>query len=871
MTGFGLVFRALVTGPARRRPIRALLPVAGVAVGVAAVAAIHHANRSVTASFRESARAIAGKSDLVVVGAGGVPLEQLEGMRFLWRVGSFAPLVSGNAVLSDGSGEVVAILGTDYGGDSSIREMRLAVPTTAGGRLALSSPGSALAPLPFAKRHGLGIGSRVPLTAGGVRAEVTIAGLLEVSGLARAAGGDVLVTDVLTASRLLGRSGTVDRVDVVLDPGVSPDAIRRELSRRLAPGLWVEPPGRLAEAAGRMARAFRFNLNALGSLALAVGMFLVANAVSVSVLRRRPDIATLRALGTSRATVFAAFLVEGLAVGAAGTLVGEIGGFALARSAVSVVAGTVSSVYSRTARISAADFGPAALAAAAVGIVAALLAAALPAAEATRVPPSPAMRPGSADAPSRLRLPRRAAAAGIAIALAAALSRAGPINGFPYLGFAAVALVVAAVALVSPALVRAGAAAARPALERVFGAPGRLASRLFGGSPARNGTAVTALAMALGMTFAMIATVASMRATVRAWVGTTLSADLWVRPASGRGAIVGDLPPEIVAVLESVPGVAGVDPFRTREGFDAAGRAITIASSDFRVLSRAGGSFSGRRRGLISKGSDPGSPLLDRRDPRAVAEDARKRREVLVSEPYSRRYAVERGGVVTMRTAKGLRSFRVAGVYRDFSNDRGTVLFDRALYRELFEDERVTSAGVVARPGTRLEELRREIFARAGDRFALDVITTRELRDQVLQIFDRTFAVANVLEAIAVAIAVAGIANALIASAVERRRSFGLLRAVGASRAQIRRTVLIEALLSGLVAIAAALAAGGAFAALLLGVINPQSFGWSVVPTFPVGRLAAAAAIVLAASLAAGIVPGRIAAAADPAAALAEE
>jgi putative ABC transport system permease protein len=854
MTGFGLVFRALVTGPARRRPIRALLPVAGVAVGVAAVAAIHHANRSVTESFRESARAIAGKSDLVVVGAGGVPLEQLEGMRFLWRVGSFAPLVSGNAVLSDGSGEVVAILGTDYGGDSSIREMRLAVPTTAGGRLALSSPGSALAPLPFAKRHGLRIGSRLPLTAGGVRAEVTIAGLLEVSGLARAAGGDVLVTDVFTASRLLGRSGTVDRVDVVLDPGVSPDAIRRELSRRLAPGLWVEPPGRLAEAAGRMARAFRFNLNALGSLALAVGMFLVANAVSVSVLRRRPDIATLRALGTSRATVFAAFLVEGLAVGAAGTLVGEIGGFALARSAVSVVAGTVSSVYSRTARISAADFGPAGLAAAAVGIVAALLAAALPAAEATRVPPSPAMRPGSADAPSRLRLPRRAAAAGIAIVLAAALSRAGPINGFPYLGFAAVALVVAAVALVSPALVRAGAAAARPALERLFGAPGRLASRLFGGSPARNGTAITALAMALGMTFAMITTVASMRATVRSWVGTTLSADLWVRPASGRGAIVGDLPPEIVAVLESVPGVAGVDPFRTREGFDAAGRAITIASSDFRVLSRAGG-----------------APLLDRRDPRVVAEIARKRREVLISEPYSRRYAVERDGVVTMRTAKGLRSFRVAGVYRDFSNDRGTVLLDRTLYLELFEDERVTSAGVVARPGTRLEELRREIFARAGDRFALDVITTRELRDQVLQIFDRTFAVANVLEAIAVAIAVAGIANALIASAVERRRSFGLLRAVGASRAQIRRTVLIEALLAGLVATAAALAAGGAFAALLLGVINPQSFGWSVVPTFPVGRLAAAAAIVLAASLAAGIVPGRIAAAADPAAALAEE
>jgi putative ABC transport system permease protein len=854
MTAFRLVFRALVTGPARRRPIRALVPVLGVAVGVAAVAAIHHANRSVTESFRESARSIAGRSDLVVVGAAGVPLEELERLRFLWRVGSFAPLVSGNAVLADGSGEVVAILGTDYGGESSIREMRLVAPSTAAGRLALSSPGSALAPVPFAKRHGLAIGSRLPLVAGGVRAEVTIAGLLELSGLARASGGDVLVTDVFTAARLLGRSGTVDRVDVVLDPGVSRDAIRRELSRRLSAGLWLEPPGRAAEAAGRMARAFRFNLNALGSLTLAVGMFLVANAVSVSVLRRRPEIATLRALGTSRAAVFAAFLVEGLAVGAAGTLVGEIGGLGLARSALSAVAGTVSSVYSRTGKISAADFGPAALAAAAVGMVAALLAAALPAAEATRVPPSPAMRPGSADAARRLRLPRRIATAGIAIALAAALSRAGPINGFPYPGFAAVALVVAALALLSPALVAAGAALGRPPLERIFGAPGRLASRLFGGSPARNGIAVTALAMALGMTFAMIATVASMRETVRTWVGTTLSADLWVRAGSGASAIVGDLPPEIVAVLESVPGIAGVDPFRTREGFDAAGRAITIASSDFHVLSRAGG-----------------APLLDRRDPRAVAEAARRSGEVLVSEPYARAYGVGRGDAIPLRTPKGRRVFRVAGVYRDFSNDRGTVLFDRSLYLELFDDFRVTSAGVVARPGTSPEALRREILARAGERFALDVITTRELRDQILRIFDRTFAVANVLEGIAVAVAVAGIANALIASAVERRRSFGLLRAVGASRAQIRRTVLIEALLAGLVATAAAFAAGAAFTALLIGVINPQSFGWSVVPTIPAGRLAGAAAIVLAASLAAGVVPGWIAAAADPAAALAEE
>jgi putative ABC transport system permease protein len=852
--GMLLVLRALVTGPLSRRPIRAALPALGVAIGVAAVAAIQHANSSVAESFRDSAKALAGRSDLVVVGARGVPLADLERLRFLWGVGSFAPLVSGNAAIGDAAPEVVTIVGTDFGGDAPVRDMRLAEPATARGRFALSAPGSVLVPVGLARRHGLSIGSRVPVRSAAGREELTVAGLLELSGIARAAGGDVLVTDLFTAGRLLGRSGFADRVDVVFDPGIDVGAVRAELSRRLPPGLWVEPPGRAAQAAERMTRAFRFNLNALGLLTVAVGMFLVGNAVSISVLRRRPEIATLRALGASRRAVFAAFALEGLVVGAAGTLLGLIGGLALSRAALAVVSGTVSSVYSSAAKITEASFAPAAFAAAMVGVVASLVAAAVPAIEAIRVAPSPALRAGSAESVRRLRLPWRAGAAAAALAAAGLLAVGPPIGAFPWLGFGAVALVVVALALVSPALVRAGGALLRLPLERAFGAPGRLAVELFVGSLARNGIAVTALAMALGMTLAMIATIASMRETVRAWVGTTLAADLWVRPASRGRLVPGGLPEEIVGELERIPGVAAVDPFRVREGFDGAGHAVTFASSDFRVLSRAGG-----------------APLIGGGDPRPAAERARANREVFVSEPYSRRYDARHGGAVSLRTPQGVRSFRVAGVYRDFSNDRGTVLFDRSLYLELFDDPRVTSAAIVLSAGQDPATVRREILSRVAGKFGADVITTRELRDQVLRVFDRTFAVTNALEAIAVAVAVAGIANALIASAVERRRSFGLLRAIGASTGQIRSTVLLEALLAGLVATTAAVLTGSAFTLLLLTVINPQSFGWTVAFRFPAARLAAAAAIVVLASIAAGILPGRIAAAADPATALAEE
>ena len=210
-------------------------------------------------------------------------------------------------------------------------------------------------------------------------------------------------------------------------------------------------------------------------------------------------------------------------------------------------------------------------------------------------------------------------------------------------------------------------------------------------------------------------------------------------------------------------------------------------------------------------------------------------------------------------------------MYRDYSNDRGTVVMDRELYLALFSDPRITSLAVTARPGADVQDLRRRILAAAAGRYALSVSTNRELRREVFVIFDRTFAVTRALEAIAVAVAVLGIANALMASAVERRRSFGLLRAIGASGGQIRRATLVEALLSGLTGTLAAVLAGAAFAWLLLEVINPQSFGWTVSLAVPWPTLAGAAALVLAASVLAGLAPGRVAASVDPAAALAEE
>ncbi len=855
MKGFGLVFRALIAGPARRHPVRVLVPVVGVAIGVAAVAAIHHANRSVTASFESAAARISGKSDFVVSGPAGVPLEALASLAFVWKLGSLAPAVTGPAVLEGSPREIVQVLGIDWGGDGAVRDVRLIAPAQAGARAALAARGSIFVSDRLAARRGLAPGSSLELVAGGERRSVRVGGIVELSGAAGAAGGDLVLTDVFTAQDLLGKAGLVDRVDVVLHPGVARESARREIARRLPRGLSLDSPGKAAETSERMVRAFRFNLNALGSLTLLVGIFLIFNAVSIAVLRRRPEIATLRALGAGRGVLFAAFLAEGLAVGVLGTVLGEVLGFFVSRAALSAVAGTVASIYLPTASIGDSGYGGVVILAAGVGMAAACLATLLPAIEATRVEPSPAMRAGSIEGVARRRVGRRLIGAGAALAAAFAASRVGAVDGFPLFGFAAVGLVVAALALAAPFGVHAGAEGPGRLLARVVGVEGRLAAGFFRGGLVRNGIAVTALSMALGMTLAMIVTVASIRETVRVWVESTLRSDLWVKAdTGGRSGIVGDLAPGIVPFLRRFDGVAAVDPFRAREAVDASGRPFTLGSGDFRVVSRVGG-----------------LPLLGGADPRPIARAARERDEVLISEPYARRFGASAGSTIEVPAPDGPRSFRVAGVYRDYSNDRGTVLMDRELYRSIFHDDRVTSAAVLAAPGVDPSELRRRILVAAQDRFAIAISTNRELRREALRIFDRTFAVTHALEAIAVGVAILGIANALVASAVERRRAFGLLRAIGASGSQIRGATRLEAVMAGLVGTAGAVAAGAAFAYLLLGVINPQSFGWTVALSVPAGRLVTASALVFAASVLAGIVPGRIAAAVDPAAALQEE
>jgi len=850
-----LLFAGLVLRPARTHPLRSLLSIAGVAIGVAAVCAIHRGNRSVTDSFRGGVEAISGAARLTVEGVDGVPENAAAGLRWIWEVGAFAPVVDRFAVCGDGSDEPVEVLGVDVTAEQPVRRYRLISPSAGADLRELFSADAVLAPQAFARRHRLSVGSEFPILAHGGRHVVRIAGILEPIGPARASGGQVLVAGLRHAQKIFGIEGRVDRLDVVFPEEIRAETVARRIAASLPPGVSVGRPAARADAADKMLRAYRFNLSALGSIGLLVGAFLIFNTLSMSVLRRWPEIGSARALGASRRMIFACFLAEGAALGGIGTAAGLLLGWALSRALLSAVGATVVNVYRATATLSLSGSAEPFAAAAAVGLISSIAAALAPAREAARIPPAATMRAGAVEGRRRTRVGAFAAAAGGFAAAAAGLALLPAVRGFPLFGFAAVGCVIAALACGAPAAVLLLERAVRRPLRRVFGAPGRLASAFFAGNLSKNAVAIAALALALGMSGAMAVMIASLRRTVIEWVDQSVASDLFVKSATGeRRGIIGTLPAAAVDFLRGVPGVAVADPFRTVDVEDARGDPFTVGAGDFGTAARIGA-----------------LPLESGRDPAEVFGSARRRGEVLVSEPFSRRFGRARGDRVVVPTPSGPRTFTVADVYPDYSNDRGTVVIDRPLFVSLFHDADVSTIAIRAASGISPEALRDRILAAAGGRFAFTILTNRTLRREVRRIFDRTFAVTWGLEGIALAVAGLGVVNALFALVVERRRELALLRVLGTSRRQLRRSIAIEAALIGAGALLLAAIAGAAFAALLIGVINPQSFGWSIRPAIPWGPIAAGFALALATTIAASFIPSRVAVSGDAAAAIREE
>lgn len=846
------LFYRLMMRPLFHEPVRLALMVLAVALGVAVVLAIELAGNAAAGSFHSSMESLAGDYDLEIVASGGVPESVLAGLsaqpyalRISPRVEDFAVDTQTQATLPLIGLDLIAE-GSRYVSRNDFEQQPPNNWESIGDTVrTMESPESIWVSASLGKKPGehlsLLINDRV--------LDCVVRGVLpQVS-----AGEDAVLMDIAAAQRALNRFGRVDRILVKPPTGGNTIEWANRLKSVLPESLEIRPQGTGTEENRKMLAAFRWNLRLLSYIALIVGAFLIYNTISVSVVRRRAEIGVVRALGASRNDVLAAFLGEAACLGLAGALLGLPLGRIMAGGAVKLIALTVDSLYlsSRPGviELTAGSVGLALL----IGVGNAVASALSPAREAMRASPTDAMAQGRREYIARAHKGRDLGFAGLLAVLGALAGRMPAVAGKPLFGYLAAVLLIASAAFAMPALVNFVSQVAGSALGKLFGVEALLAARSLAGSLRRTSVLVAALATAVAMMVSVGIMVGSFRQTVVSWMNDQLPADLYLRPAGAPGA---DRHPtlslELTEKIAALPGVAAVDRLRAYEiSYD--GMPATLASVDLGLPRpyRKSNFFSGRPTGK-------------------VLEQLRGQKKVIVSEPFSYKHHVKTGDSITLPLGGTRASFQIVDIYYDYGSERGYILMDRDVLLRYLPDPTPTNLGVFVARDANTREVRRDIQKTAAG-YRVLIFSDGELRTEAVRIFDRTFAITYALEAVAVLVAVMGIAGALIALVIDRRRELGLLCFLGASANQIRKMILMEAGLLGILANLAGFALGYFLSLILVFVINKQSFGWTIRFHWPVALLLGALTAVYVATVVFGLYPARVAVRLDPLEAMHEE
>ncbi len=814
--------RQFVVRPLRRDKLRSGLTILSVALGVAVVIAVDLAGDAATGSFQSSLASLVGKVDYEVTANGGVDERVVARLTALPVNAKFAAVIE-QAVTLPGKGSV-----TLFGVEALVDESVAVVSSDAAER--------------FGWRAGDTIELRGPDRVGRFQVQRVVGGQ-SVSWVA---------IDIATAQQLLNYYGRIDRIEVTVDAGEDAAGVER-LVKETVPSTWeVSTPGARSEENQRMLRAFRWNLRILSYISLLVGAFLIYNTIAVSVVRRRAEIGILRAIGVSSRGVLAIFLGEAAMLGALGSLVGIVLGRVLAGGLVGMISDTVNSIFVTSAPGTVVVSWASAMAAVATGTAVAVFSALIPAREAARVAPAEAMRREAREHEARLHVRRDLLVAGFAAVAAAVLSLFGPIDGRPVFGYAATLCAVLAAAMVSPAFVGAAIRALRGPLGRIPGAAGLIAGRSLAASLARTSIVVTALATAISMMIAVGIMVASFRETVQVWLDSQLRADLYLR-AQGQPT-AGIFPPvaaEVPEIIAQTPGVADVDTFH----------AFTFRYEGEQATFGAGVTDIVRRKSTLR---------FLHGDADAILASLAGQDRAVVSEPFANKHHVRTGDVLRIALGNRVASLTVAGIYYDYSSDRGFVVTDWSTLRKYLPGQPVTNIAVYVKSGADASSVRHDMENRLAA-YPVTIAPHAALRRGAVEVFDRTFSVTWALEAIAIIVAMLGTANSLVALVLDRRREIGLIRYLGADDGQVRRMVLTEAGLVGLLAAGLGLALGAALSLELIYVINKQSFGWTIQFHPPLVLLGGALLLVWIFTVAAGIYPAGIARRLQPVEAVHEE
>ncbi len=827
----------LIGGHLRLHPLRAIVSMAAIALGVALGYAVHLINHSALKEFSAAVRQASGQSDASVIGPReGFDEAALAALAADPAVEIASPTLELDIALAEPArlrGRTLAVTGIDALRAAWIAPHLLGEPQGAeDNRFALLDEGLFVSPAALSDLQ-LAPGDTIGVQVGGRIQRLTIAGRLP----AARAGLHTATMDLGFAQWRFDRLGKLSRIELVLTPGADIEQLGARL--RLPPGVYLQSADDAGTRVSNLSRAYRVNLNVLALVALATGAFLVYSLQAQSVLSRQATFAFLRVLGGTRRDVQALLLIEAGAFGVAGSAIGLLLGLGVAAAALDLLGGDLGGGYFAGVQPALAFDVWFAFAFAVLGVLASTFGGWLPARAAAREPPAVALRTAAIFETESPRLSRIAAA--VALITAAVLLFAPPVAGISIGAYLAIALLLGAAILVKPMLAPALFAPLARALDRradrASRAPFWLAATRLAGTPRFAAIGAAGIVASFALMVAMATMVASFRVSVDQWLARVLPADVYVRAGPvGNRADTAAFTMNDLQRMRAHPQIERAEfSHHVRLRLDAARAPVTLIT---RSIDRA-------RPAQSLPLTGPALPWREGMPP-----------PVWISEAIVDLYGARPGAEIMLPLAGREERFFVAGVWRDYARQFGALAIDSADYERITGDTARTQAALWLAPGASapavIEQLRAQL-----DTATAEFAEPSQLRALSLRIFDRSFAVTYVLELAAIIIGLAGIAATFSAQAIARTREFGMLRHLGVTRGQILAVLALEGGLVTLLAIALGLAAGLGVAWVLVEIVNPQSFHWTMDFNLPIGLVLLLIAALLGAAAATAAFAGR--------------
>ena len=832
MSGFRFFYH-LVIRDALCHPILTSINILSVALGVAVYLAIQVTNYSANRALSASVDVTAGRANLEADGeiddAIFPQLQKVPGCT------AATPLVEKIVTLPDYQGEYLHLLGVDPFTDSEFRtfEVKQLGSQKIDGDRWFSDPSAVAVTKAFAHSHHLDAGSTFRVRLGEQVKSLTVAFLLD------APEGDshLAAMDIGWLQELSGDAGKLSSVLFRLSDPLDPSPVIARLKQLLPPTVSVQTPQSRSSQIEKMVAGFQLNLSALSMASLMVGVFLIYNTVSASVVRRRPEIGILRSLGVSRTGVRLLFLGEASFYSICGVILGVVLGLVLANRCIGIVSETISNLYILTSIEQSYVPWDQIVVVGVLGLVTGGIGAWVPAAQAANLPPLRALNLGLLIESSEQFRPWTLLLA-IGSALLAVLS--GWLALWWHaraLSFASAALVLLAACLLSPSVTQGlgNLVAIVFSRRRLI----RLSAQNLIRSLYRNSVTSAALGCAVALLVSVSVMIFSFRLTLDRWMSRRLVADIFVTTTENQIAGFDSyVSPSLIAFLRGFPEVESMASYRELP--------VTINGQD------------------VNLGVTMDSP---RNSPEFVGGgDAEKERawhepdRVIASEPLARRLGLRVGNRITIPTPLGEREFTVAGIFYDYTSDQGLLLIQRQNFNRFWADDRVQAVSLYLRPGSSADTVIERARTSYPGAEAYAFQSNRELRGVVQRIFDQTFQVTNLLRGIALAVSIIGIILNLTVIVKERERELAVLRSLGGSSFQLLFLILLEAFFLTIVAVVLGIVGGCALAIVLTSVINVTFFGWSIPVHFPWADIVPLGALLVAVGVLAGLLPALLAA-----------